>query len=141
MELDDDAYLPEAHPTFAAHFTDELYEDPADDFAPFGSDEAADEIFGWMTHVEDVTATSTVRQLVAISYDEEDEASLEADWASDDDTLDMITIALGFFLIRVTGQIDDIGRQDVLAALARQQDRYGEQPQFTIMTRDLTSFA
>lgn len=56
MELDDDAYLPEVHPTFAAHFTD--------DFAPLGSD-----------------------------------------------------------------------------ALARQVGRYGEQPQFTTMTRDLASFA
>ena len=142
MQLDDDNYLPDAHEKFAAHFVDELYEDPADDLAPFGSDEAADEIFGWMTHLDDVTAESTVRQLVAISYDEEDEASLLEDWASDDDTLDAITIALGFFLIRVTGQIDEVGRQDVLEAIARRRTRFGdEHVQFDIMTRDLESFA
>ncbi len=30
------------HPAYAAHFTDPFYDDPADDFAPFGSDEGSD---------------------------------------------------------------------------------------------------
>ncbi|MGC3953961.1 MAG: hypothetical protein QM804_06870 [Propionicimonas sp.] len=43
----DDADLPPAHPAFAAHFTDPLYDDAGADFGPFGSDEGFELVWEW----------------------------------------------------------------------------------------------
>ena len=43
----DNEDLPEAAPAFAAHFSNPVYDDPAGEFAPFGSDEGFDMLYEW----------------------------------------------------------------------------------------------
>lgn len=53
------------HPAFAAHFADPLYDDPANDFAPFGNDEGWDLLAGWSERTDELGPTSTVLDLLA----------------------------------------------------------------------------
>lgn len=56
--------LPEAAPAFAAHFTDPVYDDPAGEFAPFGSDEGFDMLYDWAERRDELDSTTTVAYLV-----------------------------------------------------------------------------
>ena len=58
-----------AHPRFAAHFTDPMYNDPADEWAPFGSDEAADVLAEWEERRDALTSSTRLRDM----YDSEEE--------------------------------------------------------------------
>lgn len=70
METHDDSYGTGApvHPAFAAHFTDPLYDDPAGEFAPFGSDEGADLLAEWSDRPGDLREDSTLRRLLAEAF-------------------------------------------------------------------------
>ena len=56
--------LPTPHPAFAAHFTDALYEDDADDLAPFGSDEGWDLVTEWGERRDELSAHATVQEVL-----------------------------------------------------------------------------
>lgn len=126
------------HPAFAAHFRDPIYDDEGDDFAPFGNDEGWDLAALTARRADELDGSTTVAQI-----DPEwlgDEAEVAAGLDEDDvDTVDVV-IGAGFTLLRLTGQIDDLGRALVLRALDTRDRVYGRQPQTERMRADLLAF-
>jgi hypothetical protein len=135
---DEDADLGPKHPSFAAHFRDPIYDDPADDFAPFGNDEGADLLADWADRAEKLGSGSTLRQIAPEWF--EDAPLLPADLNEDDVDLNDIVIGAGFTLLRLTGQIGEQDRALVLRALDIRDRTYGQQPQTQQMRTDLLAF-
>ena len=131
-----------ADDAFTDHFTSPVYDDAGDEFAPFGSDEGAELLADWAARTDELGPTTTVRDLLADSF--EDPADVDGLIAEidDEDGVDAATtvVGAGFTLLRLTGQIDDEGRAVVLRALAALESFYGEQPELTRMRDDLESF-
>ena len=129
-----------AHPSFAAHFTDPMYNDPADEWAPFGSDEAADVLAGWEERRDALTSSTRLRDM----YDS------EKDWhelvseigTSPLDTDDEATwvVARAFTLLRLTGQIDDEGKAVALRGLDRLLQETDNAREYVQQKRDLESW-
>ncbi len=129
------------HPRFAEHFTDPLYDDPADDFAPFGSDEGSDVFVEAEEHRTELGPAATVADLLGLTAAEDGAAFVdEIEEGSSD--LDGFVIGAGFALLRLTGQIDVQGRRWLQDALDRTLRFYGDgyADQHALMTRDLASF-
>lgn len=130
--------LPPPHPIFSAHFTDGIY-DPSDyandDRAPFGNDEGFDEIHDWADRLDELRTHRTLRYMIGEGADQLTE---ELRFNSQVD-VDDIVVALGFTLLRFTGQIDPEGRDWLLAALQRQDGR-APGSEYAIMLNDLASF-
>ena len=107
-----DEPLPAAAPAFTQHFTDPLYEDPADEMAPFGSDVGSDLLYEWDERRDELTSRTTVADLL------EDAPVTLAD-LDDPEDVDSAAFAssAGFTLLRLTGQIDDAGKTLALKAL------------------------
>lgn len=146
---DDESELPTAHPAFSAHFTDPLYDDEGAEFAPFGTDEGWDLVMEWGERRDELTAASTVRDVVE---DDElyDEALAElgrvpAEGEDAPDLVDTATIVVGagFTLLRLTGRIDEEGKQLVLQALDSLARFYthAESDELVIMRADLASWS
>lgn len=102
--------LPEAAPAFAAHFTDPIYDDPATEFAPFGSDEGWDMLHEWDERRDELTPQTTVADLIEGSgfADLVSEAGFDF---SDDipepgglEDAATIVVGAGFTLLRLTGR-------------------------------------
>lgn len=153
-----------AHEKFAAHFTDPIYDDPAEEFAPFGSDEGADILAEWAERADDLGTDSTVRDILRDSFEDpadlhdfleglkaaghrvsvssdSSQAGLRIPEPGGDVDVATIVLGAGFTLLRLTGQIDPEGRSLVLAALDVLQDFYGPELEFDVMRRDLNAFA
>jgi uncharacterized protein YfeS len=110
--------LPTGHPRFLADFDNPLYSDTSGDFATFGTDEGADLFAEWSHRINELSETTTLRQLL------DDGVHLPAPSAVDELTEvgpdgDSIIISARFTLRRLTGHIDDEGRQFLLDALTR----------------------
>ncbi|GEO28527.1 hypothetical protein [Terrabacter aerolatus] len=131
-----------ADDAFTDHFTSPVYDDPAGEFAPFGTDEGADLLAEWAARRDELEATTTVRDLLADGFDEPSDVDGMFAGLDDEDGVDAATIvvAAGFTLLRLTGQIDDEGRAMVLRALAALESFYGEQPELSRMRDDLEAF-
>ena len=154
-----------AHEAFVAHFTDPVYDDPSEEFAPFGTDEGADILAEWVERAEDLDSGSTVRFVLQDAFEDPEDlqAFLEGLAVASDGTsgssaegdptpgtripesggeVDVATIVLGagFTLLRLTGHIDSEGRGLVLAALRVLEDFYGPQREFDVMRRDVEAF-
>jgi hypothetical protein len=139
MSSDDDEFaLPPAHKRFAAHFTDPLYEDPAGEFAPFGTDEGADVLAEWATRRSELSQSTTLRDLLTEDFDDVDEFLAGQD-DEVDVGLDAAVIGAGFTLLRLTGQIDVEGRMVLAGALSRTVEFYGLQPALGQMQEDLAA--
>ena len=126
------------HARFAEHFTDPIYDDPANDFAPFGNDEGADILADWATRIGELDETSTVRTILEDLFDESsgDEAVIEDD---DVDTA-MFAIGAAFTLLRLTGRIDHEGTQLALRGLDVIEGFYTSVPEAERMRADLITF-
>lgn len=129
-----------AHPAFETRFRGDFYKDVSNEFAPFGSDE------GWeaMTQVltlglpDDAHAGLRAVALRALPWARRDIFDL-TDVRQTADS-DPALIGVAFAILYVTGTIDDDGRQWLLAALHRQQQRYGNDvPEINTMIHDLTA--
>lgn len=147
-EPGDDEGLPQAHPAFDAHFTDPLYEDEADELAPFGSDEGWDLVHGWGGRRAELSASSTVRDLLeddemGFALDELDAPAEPSPVPEPGGRVDasVIVVGAGFTLMRLTGQIDDEGRELVLAALRNLADEYPDEATLERQVADVESFA
>ena len=124
-EDDDDLPLPEAHPGFRRAFPSELYDDQADEFAPFGSDEGWDAM---AEIVEDFTPLDDDVTLRGLSEDvlELEDDEFEATDLDETEESDFAVIGVGFTILRLSGRIDDEGRRWLIDAVARQQRRFGD---------------
>lgn len=129
-----------AHPRFAAHFTDPMYNDPADDWAPFGSDEAADILAEWEERRDELTSSTRLRDM----YDSEEEwrESVNDIGTSPLDTDDEATwvVARAFTLLRLTGQIDDEGKAVALRGVDRLLQETDNAQEYVQQKRDLESW-
>lgn len=141
-----DDSLPDAAPAFASHFTDPLYDDPASELAPFGTDEGWDMLHEWAERREGLTAATTVRDLLAGSGFEGIEEQLDVPERSTipqpGGQIDaaVITIGAGFTLLRLTGRIDAEGKALTLKALDVLIDRFDSAPELVRQRADLQSF-
>ena len=136
---DDDGALPEPHPAFRSHFTAAFYTDQADEFAPFGNDEAADSVAELIAVRRRIVETTTLRALCAVAFGDEAKSVFE-NLQYDDDHVDPIIIGVGFLLILLTGRIDDEGRRALIASVERADARYGEHTaNYRTMLADLRS--
>lgn len=126
------------HSRFAEHFTHPIYDDPANDFAPFGNDEGADILADWATRVGELDETSTVRTILEDLYDESsgDAAVIEDD---DVDTA-MFAVGAAFTLLRLTGRIDHEGTRLALRGLDVIEGFYPSVPEAERMRADLIAF-
>lgn len=131
----DDPGLPPAHPRFAAHFTDPWYDDVADEYAPFGSDEGWDLVMEWGERRDELGPSSTVADVLEGGWfpdavqvfrqlpDDSEEILEGRDGpiiiANPMGKIDAATFLVSgaFTLLRLTGQIDPGGMRDALAAL------------------------
>ncbi|MFI2366701.1 hypothetical protein [Promicromonospora sp. NPDC019610] len=134
----DDEDLGPKHPAFAAHFRDPIYDDQGDDFAPFGNNEGWDTVVEAAKRIDELDGSTTLAQIDPEWF--EDEAAVVAGLHDDDVDMVDFTIGAGFALLRLTGQIDDVGRGWVLQALDARDRVYGPQPQTERMRADLLSF-
>jgi uncharacterized protein YfeS len=146
QDMTDDDGLPEADPAFAAHFTDPVYDDPAGEFAPFAADEGWDLLIEWSerrealgthTTVEDVLAESGFDDVLSQLDVAEGQGIPEPGGQVDAAT---ITIGAGFSLLRLTGHIDEPGRQQTLRALEILIQRYGSPPELLRQRDDLETW-
>ena len=132
-----DDSLPAPHPAFAAAFTADFYLDQGDDYAPFGSDEASDSVAELLQMRRRIVPTTNLRPLVAVALEEEP-ASVFENLDTDEEHVNAVVIGVGFLLILLTGRIDDEGRRQVIEALERQEQIYGEDTDiFRTMLADL----
>jgi uncharacterized protein YfeS len=131
-----------ADDAFTDHFTSPIYDDPAGEFTPFGTDEGADLLAEWAARTDELGPTSTVRDLLADASDDPADVDVLLAEIDEEDGVDAATtvVGAGFTLLRLTGQIDDEGRAVVLRALAALESFYGEQPELSRMRDDLESF-
>lgn len=102
--------MPVPDPNFVAHFTDRLYHDPADSYAPFGSDEGADMLADWAERRDELGPDSTVADIL-----EDDPAESVSD--PDDYFSQVFVQAAGFTLLYLTGHIDPVGKRATIQAI------------------------
>ena len=130
------------HPAYAAHFTDLFHDDPADELAPFGSDEGSDLLVEAEEQRSELGESSTVADVLELTA-AEDAAAFVDEIGEGSPDLDGFMIGAGFALLRLTGQIDPQGRQWLQDALDRTLRVYGDSyaEQHALMSRDLAAFA
>ncbi len=140
MTADEQYALPPAHSRFVRHFTHAIYSDPVDEFTPFGTDEGADILAMALDGQPVLDESSTVRDVLAEEIDDVEEFIAEI--PDDAPDLDGIVIGAGFTLLRLTGQVDDTGREWLVAALERSKAFYrgNDRGTFQQMLTDLASF-
>lgn len=146
-ETADEWGFPDAHPAFAAHFTDPIYDAEADEFAPFGTDEGWDMLHEWGDRRAELRPGTTVADLIEGSglsefvtqLDVEEGPGIPEPGGQVDAAV--ITISAGFTLLRLTGQIDDAGRQRTLKALDILIERYESPAQLLQQRADLQSWS
>ncbi|WOQ18321.1 hypothetical protein [Raineyella sp. W15-4] len=136
-----------AHPAFRAHFVDPIYEDPAGEFAPFGTDEGADLLADWSERVDELADDMTVADLLAGSGFEgvlEDLGLPDSGAAVPEPggPIDVATIVVGaaFTLLRLSGRIDPAGREAALQNLAVLEAAYGQVPELERQRADLETW-
>ena len=135
---DEDIDLGPKHPVFAAHFRDPIYDDEADDLAPFGNDEGWDLLADWSKRTDELHSGSTLAQIAPEWF--EDAPLVPADLNEDNVDLNDVVIGAGFTLLRLTGQISEADRALVLRALDIRDRTYGADPHTQQMRTDLLAF-
>lgn len=134
--------LPDAVPAFRAHFTDPIYDDPADEMAPFGSDEGSDVLAIWSpARGAELGPDSTIATVLEMSPEtlQSDVAAMMTDGEGEDEAA-MIRGA-AFTLLRLTGRISEDDRALALEALDFEIEQYGEEPALLTQRRDLASWS
>ena len=111
-----EARTPEPAPAFTQHFVDPLYDDPADEFAPFGSDEGSDLLASWRNRRSELGPASGLATVL------ECEPSQVATYVGEMTGVDGIETAMfitsaAFVLLRMTGHLSDGDRRLALEAL------------------------
>jgi uncharacterized protein YfeS len=126
------------HPLFAERFTDPIYDDPANDFAPFGNDEGADVLANWTARVDELDETSTVRTVLEDLFDD---SSGDVGVIEDNDVdTAMFAVGAAFTLLRLTGRIDHEGTRLALRGLDVIEGFYTSVPEVDRMRSDLVAF-
>lgn len=141
--------LPKPHPSFAAHFTDPVYDDPAGEFAPFGTDEGSDLLMEWGDRKDELPGLTLDQVLDESGFGEmPDQLSAPQTDSTPgipepDGEVDAATIIVGaaFTILRLTGTIDAAGRKLAIRALDVLIKYYGSPAELLKQRSDLVSFA
>lgn len=135
-----DQNLPDAHPAFSSHFSAAIYEDPAGEFAPFGTDEGWEMLHSVAQHRDQLPNNATVKDILALAgfpyAGGGDEHPSGEEWYEDA----TVIVASAFTLLRLTGQIDDAGRLQASEAFDILVDFFGDQPELQQQRTDLDSW-
>lgn len=149
-----------SHPNFVSHFTNELYYDCADEEAPFGSDEGSDalsEIEERLRKKPDFPFVDFPKFIIEnpwgmdyIPVDSLDESEVKTLIEKDEMNVtqsDMVTYAVAFAQIKITGKLDPQLKQMALDAMNRMEItsrllgwQTGLSEVTQIMIKDLTEF-
>ncbi|WP_157371549.1 hypothetical protein [Angustibacter sp. Root456] len=144
--MSDDEQLPEAVPAFTAHFSDPVYEDPAGEFAPFGTDEGSDMLYEWDERRGELGPDTTVADLIEGAGMSEVAAGLgtpeESPVPRAGGPVDaaVTIVAAAFTLLRLSGHIDDAGKRLTLEALDALIGYYDSPPELVRQRADLESW-
>jgi hypothetical protein len=125
--------LPPPHPSFAAHFTNPIYDADAaenDDILPFGTDEGFDTVWDWADRIAELQADPRLDVVLGV-----DARHIAAEAREDDEAADAL-IAAGFTLLRYTGAIGPADRRILAQVVRRQAERHSDDV-YDIMERDL----
>ncbi|MBL1225030.1 hypothetical protein [Enterococcus sp. BWR-S5] len=117
-----------SHPFFVRHFTDELYYDITDDYAPFGNDTGNDSLYmleKQLAENDDLEDFDGLPVFIAkswgVEYVDPLESSSDSAFISENEVdifeSSQITIAVGFGLIKITGGIGLLLKERTLHAL------------------------
>ena len=130
--------LPAAHPAFAAHFTDPLYDDVGEDRAPFGNDEGWELAMTWGERRAELGPDSTLETVLGT-----DDVRNVAGPMEGADGIETATFLVGgaFVLLRLTGRISEADRALALEALDFQIGRVGEERVLIVQRDDLASWS
>lgn len=139
--------LPEPAPAFARHFTDPIYDDVADDLAPFGSDEGSDLLATWGHRRQELDPSSTLATVLECDPSEVTRYTGPMSGVDGLETASFV-VSAAFVLLRLVGHLSDDDRQVALQALDFQVRVLGEvdaahaEPPRTLLTQrdDLTSW-
>ncbi len=108
--------LPTPHPAFASHFTDPIYDDPALETAPFGSDEGADVLWEWGQRRDELSPGSTIADVMGT--DDAQLAALVERMAGIDDLSEAAVVrGAAFTLLRLVGHLGQRDRETVLRCI------------------------
>ena len=129
--------LPEAHPAFAAHFTDPLYESAGEEFAPFGSDEGWDLVMDWAERRDELGPDSTLETV--LGRDDVRNVAGPVEGADGIETA-MFLVGGAFVLLRLTGRIGEDDRALALEALDFQLAQAPGEPALERQRADLASW-
>lgn len=136
----DNEKLPNAHPAFSSHFSAPIYEDPAAEFAPFGTDEGWDILHSVAQDRDQLPNNATVNDVLTWAGFPDaggwDESPSGEEWYEEA----TLVTASAFTLLRLTGQIDDTGRRQALEAVDILIDFFGDQPELQQQRTDLNSW-
>ncbi len=134
------ASLPEADPAFTKHFGSKFYQSTDNEFAPFGTPEAAEIVVDWGSRRDELGDCSTVAKMAAA--DDVKIKELEADAEDGDADADLVLVGYGFALPYLTGKIDPAGKRVLTDAVKRMRTFYAENDvrELRVILRDLKSF-
>jgi uncharacterized protein YfeS len=129
--------LPEAHPAFAAHFTDPIYESQGEEFAPFASDEGWELVMDWGDRRDELAADATLTRVLGTEDLRNVAGAMEG--VDGIETAMFITSA-AFVLLRLVGRIDDDDRALALEALEFQLAQGNGEPVLERQRTDLAAW-
>lgn len=121
-----------SHPFFVSHFTDALYYDITDDYAPFGNDTGNDSLHmleKYLAENDDVEDFDGLPEFIAKSWGltyidplkSSDDPAFIAENEVDIFESSQITIAVGFGLIKITGGVGLLLKERTIHALEQLQ--------------------
>jgi hypothetical protein len=145
-EDDDEDLLPPAHPAFTAHFTDDIYEQADHEFAPHGTDQGYDLVWHWAAHRHELDQDATLLELLQKSDLDDLPSQLDrpepGPVPAPGGQIDAATfiVAAAFTLLRLTGQLDEGGKQLSMRALEILIRRYGPMPDLLRQQDDLRAW-
>ena len=107
---------PEASAAFREHFTDPVYDDVGDEFAPFGSDEGSDLLASWVPRRDELGPSGSIATVLGTEPEQLRRNVAEMEDIDDLETAMFIRSA-AFVLLRLSGHLGDEDRQLALDAL------------------------
>ena len=130
--------LPEAHPSFRAHFTDPVYDDPGADAGPFGNDAGWELVTEWGDRRDELDATGDLRTVLAT-----DDVRTVVGPMEGVDGIETAQFVIGaaFTLLRLTGRLPDDDRALALEALDFLIATTGPERELVVQRDDLAGWS
>ncbi|MEJ7794286.1 MAG: hypothetical protein WKF50_01950 [Nocardioides sp.] len=129
--------LPEANPTFRAHFTDPVYDAEGADLGPFGNDEGWDLLMDWGKRRDELGPESNLETVLGTADVRSVAGPMEG--VNGIETAQWITGA-AFTLLRLTGRLPEDDRALALEALEFRIATSGPEQELVVQRDDLVAW-